>query len=48
MGKIFNPEIRKYFDVDSDIVKKKLIKIIWKVFPSRGYQIFWNVPYYKY
>ena len=26
MGKIFNPEIRAYFDVDTTTVKNKLIK----------------------
>jgi len=28
-GKIFNPEIRSYFDVDTKTVKNKLIKILF-------------------
>jgi hypothetical protein len=33
-GKVFNPEIRSYFDVDTPLVKKKLTKIL---FPFKEY-----------
>ena len=35
MGKIFNPEIREYFNVDTKTVKNKLIKIL---FPFKEYE----------
>lgn len=35
MGKIFTPELRAYFDVDTITVRNKLMKLLW---PFKTYE----------
>ena len=42
MGKIFNPEIREYFNVDTKTVKNKLIKILLP-FKEYEFEYFFNL-----